>query len=353
MRTKRAQRSATIAGHASKYSDSTMIVVPEAFAARRITYSGDDGRRWVEALPELIERLCAEWGLEVEAAQPLHGDLGLVVPVRRGHEPLMLKVGWVERATADEARALRAWNGHGAVRMFEARPNVGALLLERLDSRRSLRDLELFDAAEVAGGLLRRLAVPAPDGLRKSQDMAAGLAESLPNWQERVGNPVPPSWLEAARELARELAHNAADRLVHGDLHYDNVLAGEREPWLAVDPKPVAGDPEYAVPELLWTWMDEIDSAEGLLRLLRTLIENGDLDAEVARAWAVVRCTHYWLWGLANGLTIDPVRCRRILEVLVRPSRTIRKNRQLASYAILPLVPARRNSCKSCHTESG
>ncbi len=29
------------------------------------------------------------------------------------------------------------------------------------------------------------------------------------------------------------------------DLHPDNVLAAEREPWLAIDPKPYVGDPTY------------------------------------------------------------------------------------------------------------
>src|SRR5690606_39320812 len=40
-----------------------------------------------------------------------------------------------------------------------------------------------------------------------------------------------------------ELLPEAGDRLLHWDLHYANVLAGEREPWLAIDPKPLAGDP--------------------------------------------------------------------------------------------------------------
>jgi streptomycin 6-kinase len=29
------------------------------------------------------------------------------------------------------------------------------------------------------------------------------------------------------------------------DLHAENVLAAEREPWLAIDPKPCIGDPAF------------------------------------------------------------------------------------------------------------
>ena len=35
--------------------------------------------------------------------------------------------------------------------------------------------------------------------------------------------------------------------LVNQDLHGDNVIAAEREPWLLIDPKPLAGEREFAV----------------------------------------------------------------------------------------------------------
>ena len=59
---------------------------------------------------------------------------------------------------------------------------------------------------------------------------------------KRLGRPVPESWLATASGLAQELGASAGDRLVHADLQYGNVLVGNREPWLAIDPKPVAGD---------------------------------------------------------------------------------------------------------------
>jgi len=202
------------------------------------------------------------------------------------------------------------------VQLLAAQPDIGALLLERLNPHHSLRNVELLTTAEVAGGLLRRLAVPAPDGLPQLGDIAEDLADSLPEQQNRLGRPVPGKWLNAACGLARDFATQADKLLVHTDLHYGNFLAGQREPWLAVDPKPVMGDPERAVPELLWTRLDEVDGAAGLRRLLAALVDAASLDAEAARGWAIVRCVDYWLWGLQAGLTGDPVRCQRILEVL-------------------------------------
>lgn len=296
-----------------------MIVVPPRFAEWRARVDGEAGRAWVAALPDLVDRLCAEWGLVPDDAPPLHGGLGLVVMVHRAGAPCVLKVGRPEDTAVDEVTALRAWDGRGAVRLFEADPGSGALLLERLDPHRTLHDLGLWEAAEVAGGLIRRLAVPAPPGVRSLSGIARVMAEHLPPRQRALGDPVPRAWVDAARGLAAELGDQDHDVLVHADLHYGNVLAASREPWLAVDPRAVRGRPEFSVPELLWTRADDeaLDSDAAVRRLLRVLVSAGGLDPGAAHGWAVARCVDYWLWGLENGLTIDPARCERVLTALL------------------------------------
>jgi hypothetical protein len=136
------------------------VLEPVEFAAQPSV----EGRAWIAALPALLETLCRRWRLQVEdrvAGRVYHG---VVVPVRRGAEQYVLKLTWPVERTVDEARALAAWRGHGAVLLLEADPEAGALLLERLDPTRTLDSMDLRAAAQVAGGLLRRLAIPAPDG---------------------------------------------------------------------------------------------------------------------------------------------------------------------------------------------
>ena len=105
--------------------------------------------------------------------------------------------------------------------------------------------------------------------------------------------------------------------MVHADLHYDNVLAGNREPWLAIDPRARRGSPEIAVAELLWTRADEVGDGTGFADLLAAVVMAGELDPDRARAWAVARSLDYLRWGLAHGLTEDPPRCARIIRALV------------------------------------
>ena len=277
------------------------------------------GRAWVRSLPSLAEELFERWGVTLEEGEPLTGYHGVVVPVRRDDAPCVLKIACPLERIADEVKALSAWCGRGAVLMLEADAGRGAVLLERLDANRTLHSVGLFDGAVIAGELMRTLAVPAPDGVPALTGIALELATGLPERQERLSNPIPARDFDFVSSLAEQLAATSQDGLlVHADLHYGNVLAGSREPWAAIDPKPVSGEPEHAVPELLWTRVDEVEDDAGIWRLLAVLVESAELDAHKAHAWAVVRCADYWLWGLEHGLTADPNRCARIVTALKR-----------------------------------
>ncbi|GIG00775.1 aminoglycoside phosphotransferase family protein [Catellatospora citrea] len=295
-----------------------MIKVPEQFAEWRTRVGGPSGRRWVRSLPAVVERLRERWDLVVEATEPLYGGQSLVVLVRRGEQPLALRLTWLEDSVADEACALRAWRGRGVVTLVDAAPEAGGLLLERLDHTRSLHTLPLPEAAEVAGSLIRTLAVAPPAGLRTLSDVAAGIPDTLTRRQQALGFPIPPRWVEAACRHALEWGQAGEQVLIHADLHYGNVLAATRQPWLAVDPRALCGAPEYSVPELMWTRADELPTDADVRRILDIVVAAGELDAEAAHGWTVTRCVDYWLWGLEHGLTIDPARCERILSALAR-----------------------------------
>ena len=275
------------------------------------------GRVWLQTLPSRVAALAAAWDLQPDGTTAWRGSHAVVLPVRRANARCVLKLAWPTAPAAAEAEALRTWGGDGAAHLLAARPDVGALLLERLDATRTLAGVPLAEAAPIAGGLLRRLSVPAPTGTPPLRARAEAVAAGLAFRQARLGHPVPRAWAEQARTFAQELGGRAGNRLSHGDLHYGNILAGTRAPWQAIDPQPVAGDPEYGVPELLWTRVDEVADDAGIRQLLTTVVAAGGLDAALARGWAIVRCVDYWLWGLEHGLTEDPQRCRRVLAALV------------------------------------
>lgn len=278
--------------------------------------AGDAGRAWVATLPALVEELCQRWRLEVDGP-PMHGYLGLVIPVRRAGEPCALKVSWRDESNADEAAALATWDGQGAVRLLASEPEQAAMLLERLDARSSLDDVAIGEALPVASRLLRRLAIPAPSGFRSLGAVARDLSATLPGRWARAGRPMPKRWVEQARAMATQLGASSATLLVNYDLVYEDVLRGTRESWLAIDPKVVSGDPEYGIAQLLWTRLEDIQTSGGLERAFHQIIEMAGCDPLRARAWTLVRCIDYWLWALSAGLTEDPARCEAIVRWLV------------------------------------
>lgn len=282
-----------------------MIELPPAVAA--FADRGEDWAAFVGRLPRLAGELVEEWRLTVDGP-PTHGYCALVVPVRtEGGRPAVLKVGFPDDESEHEALALQHWHGNGAVELLRADPHRSALLLERLHPE-DLTDLWDIEACEVVAGLWGRLHRPAPPQLRTLTSYVerwSGQLSALPR-----NAPVPRRLVEQAVSLARDFVADEASTgtLIHTDLHYENVLAGDREPWLAIDPKPVSGDPHYEVAPMLWNRLDELggDLRNGLRRRFHTLVDAGELDERRARDWVVVRMMHNALFRLQ-----DPAEARR------------------------------------------
>src|SRR5688572_17236990 len=119
-----------------------MIEIPEQFARDTLQREGESGRRWVESLPQLIEQYLQRWDLHIDGPV-MHGYIGVVLPVIHQDQLCALKISWVDHHSLDEAAALRAWNGAGAVRVIRAEPEAGAMLMERLDLLRSLSKVKI------------------------------------------------------------------------------------------------------------------------------------------------------------------------------------------------------------------
>ena len=247
---------------------------------------------------------------------PMHGYFGLVVPVRQGAARYVLKVSWQTRETRDEAAALKLWQGRGAVQLVAQESEVGAMLLERLDFSRPLQSAPIGEAVVVTGQLLRRLAIPVGDGFRSLSEVAPLIGASLAERWEENGRPFSHTVLAHAQDYAAQLSAKTANLLVNWDIHYENVLAGEREPWLVVDPKIVIGDPEYGLAQLLFTRLEDMQANGGLAHHFQLLVDAAECDEQLARAWTLVRCVDYWLWALSMGFTEDPVHCQVIVDWL-------------------------------------
>lgn len=281
--------------------------LPEAFVAH--ADRGEAWAAWIAELPRTVRDLLAEWELELDGPL-MHGQTALVVPVTTRDRRAVLKVDGPRDEARHEILGLQTWHGHGAVSLLRADPRRTAMLLERLHQR-DLTTVPVLEACETVAGLYARLHVPAPPQLvpltRHVDDWTTAL-EHLPR-----DAPVPRRIVEHAVHLGRAFATDAAStgRLVHTDLHYGNVLAADREAWLAIDPEPLSGDPHYEVAPLLWNrWPEAVatgDVRTAVRRRFHTVVDVAGLDEERARDWVIVREAHHAMWAIEDddrdGLT--------------------------------------------------
>jgi len=251
---------------------------------------GPDWAAWVDQLPALVRSLYDEWELRPDGWM-MHGYCALVVPViTPGAGRAMLKVSFPEDESRHEHLALGHWHGRGAVPMLRADPHRQAMLLEALRDL-SLREAWDVEACTVVGELYGLLHIEASPQLRLLSDIVGASAASMATLPRNA--PLPRRLVEQAVSLAHDFAADSATTgtLVHTDLHYDNVLMSERGEWLAIDPKPVSGDPHYEVAPMLWNRFEELGSGvrNGIRRRFHTLVDTAGMEEERARDWVVVR----------------------------------------------------------------
>ncbi|MFC8800976.1 aminoglycoside phosphotransferase family protein [Promicromonospora sp. NPDC057138] len=285
------------------------VKVPHALAASYDKGFGEEGRAWIAALPGLVEDLLDRWELNRDGAAAA-GEASLVLPVLGGDGTrAVLKLQLPRAETTAALVGLRTWNGRGMVRLLDDDPASGTMLLERLDGARTLASVEDDDTAiRILAELLARLvSVEAPPGLRSLGDVATAMLERVTEAVTALTDPVDRQVLRGWAAVVAELAGEPGDRMLHWDLHYDNILAGEREPWLAIDPEPLAGDPGFDLwPALDSRWDDVVarDPSRVVRRRFDLLTEVLGLDRARATGWTLGRLLQNALWDIEDGATV-------------------------------------------------
>ncbi|WP_006244484.1 aminoglycoside phosphotransferase family protein [Mycolicibacterium tusciae] len=226
-----------------------------------------------------LDDLVIEWDLCPDGPA-IDTEGSRLMPVRADSAPAVLKIGASEHAHL----VLRRWNGRGAVRLLRADPHRRALLLERLGTTNLVPD---DDACTVIADLYRRLHVPAMPQLPSAATLTEQWAEDFDALPRSA--PIPHRLVEQAATLCRDLATAPADTTLHGNLHCGKVLAAEREPWLAIAPQPLNGDPPFELAPMLWTGWDDGPNRDDVRHRFYTLVDAAGFDEDRAKAWAIVR----------------------------------------------------------------
>jgi streptomycin 6-kinase len=295
------------------------ITLPVRLRETVSAWEGAAGAAWLTSLPQLVRDCLDRWKLTLERVFEPGGQISLVLYVRRADDsPAVLKLGLPSPEADLEHAALAHWDGRGAVRLFEAAPEHRAMLLERLHGEVPLLSLVESKAMLEAAGTLQRLWVAPPErhSFTRVHERVAELTKELRRQRDLPARTELRPLLDEALSLADDLlADSTEEVLLHGDFHHGNVLAAERSPWLAIDPKPLVGERAY---DLAWLAQDRLETLAGVAgpqaaarRRLQRLSDAVDVDRDRLRGWTLFRTVAAGIWSLEVG---DPHRAALCLE---------------------------------------
>ena len=296
--------------------------LPDLFK-RNVLGAFGNGAAWLESLPRLIAECEDRW--QIVVGSPLDLSYSYVAPaVTANGQEIVLKIGVPNPELSSEIRALQSYAGGAAVRLLDFDEGRGFLLMERLTPGQMLSSLaDDEQATRTAAQVMRELWRPLPSN---SLFPAAGKwAEGLGRLRQRFNGgtgPFQPRLVEMAESLFRELLSSSEPPvLLHGDLHHFNILSAQRRPWIAIDPKGVAGERAYEVGALLRNPNPRLcTDAEVQHRRVDVLREELALDKHRIVGWGMAQAvlSAWWSYEDSGSGWESECACAEVLARLMK-----------------------------------
>ena len=300
-----------------------MFTLSKEFRHKIISTWGDEARDWLDRLPTIIAACQERWRLSIQSVVPDLSYNFVAFVVQADGTEAVLKIGVPNPELMTEIEALQAYQGRYAVDLLDADHELGALLLKRLSPGKPLSDLEHDEeATTIAAHLMRELPIPEPANHQfPTIDRWALAFKRLRKRFDGKTGPLPPRMIEKAERLFQELqASNPPQMLLHGDLHYDNILSNGENSWLAIDPKGVIGDPVYEVARFQHNPIPDFLSmdhpgkvAQRRVEIIASIMQEDPsrllawafFDAVLGACWSVEENGDFWQYSISCAEIFD------------------------------------------------
>ena len=223
-------------------NDELFARLPERFRQNILDLHGAKGAEWLEDLPVLIKEIAENWSLVVGGFFP-NLSFHFVAPcLCADGTKAVLKVGFNEPDSIvfSEAKMLELLQGNGAVKLLRFDKNRCALLLERLTPGEDLTALcrkNDEQATAIAIDVMKKIS-----RVSVKTNEFPDLKKWTASFRKAENTDFSQSHFQKAQRIFDELTGASESRLLHGDLHHQNILSAEREPYLVIDPKGIIGD---------------------------------------------------------------------------------------------------------------
>lgn len=263
---------------------------------------GQEGIRWLNKLPVAIDFCSKRWGL-YNLKEQSNLSCNYVMTGMQQKRPIVLKMGPESWTMNTEKRALQVFAAYGAIGLIDSME--GILLLEGARPGASLRETfsEHDDQAiEIFCECAQRL-YQADTPHAGFMHVGQWLAELDKSW------PIPDDILGNARILKEKLLKSAkSDKLLHGDLHHDNIIKNNNS-WLVIDPKGVIGEAIFEATVFIRNPQDLLINDPRATSIIKNRIikiaEKFGEDTQRLVQWCLVSAVLAWIWAIQDGYAPD------------------------------------------------
>lgn len=280
--------------------------LPAKFAKNVLDVCGEAGEKWLNELPQIIDELSGKWRLKIN--QPFANlSYNYVAPCQNfdGKEAVLKIALPIDIAeTAGEVKYLEVQKGKGSVKVLNVDKPRRAMLLEKLNPGKHLKEIysgNEYETVEVTINLMKQLRQKTP----ADSDFIL-LEQWFKNFFSRaVNTDFPAEFFTKAKEVYGELSRSSEKFLLHGDLHHENILSAEREPFLVIDPKGLIGETGYEIAVFLnnhrWWLASETDCEEKLDHAVCRFSEAFDISQTHLKQWAFAQMVLSAWWTFEDG----------------------------------------------------
>jgi streptomycin 6-kinase len=284
-----------------------MNPISEIFSNRIIQIRGQEGRRWLEALPASIAYAEERWQFKVLA--PFALSYNFVAPVAfNDHTEAVLKICIPGYESINEINVLKLHGGFGMCRLLDFDLTRGMLLLERLDPGNNLLSIRSEgDAIKIAAGLIRDMRDRKISGLISFptvSDLAVGITNLRDHYTGDSG-PFDEMIVRKAESLFSELIASQSNcYLLHGDFHHENILLSD-DGWKLIDPKGVVGEMEYEVIPFLMNNLPDKNLEHVIDNRVLLFSRELDVNRDRIMGWGLCHSLLAAWWNIEDNLGLS------------------------------------------------
>jgi len=279
--------------------------IPDQLKKNVINAHGDKGQQWLDSLPQQIAKYAKQW--ELAALKPVDNmSYNYVLKATQNGHPVVMKLGLPQAEFLREMECLAYYNGVGAPTLIANDTANGAMLMECMIPGTTLK--RYFPQEEEASLAIAAAVIQQLQSVKIPKDT---LFPNIEQWHASLNatkptENIPEELLTTAKELSKHLiATQTTTTLLHADLHHDNILLGEDEKWLAIDPKGIIGEPAYELGAFIRNPLMELrqqTNIKGILsRRADAFAQYLDLNRDRIVQWSFVQAVLSACWSMEEN----------------------------------------------------